>query len=147
MDEPEKYETVKKIFAACNTRGCRLLLNGLPAGDVIEYIHGLHLPSDILLSLDKRPLDKNYLVAASCHNRQEIEHACRIDADFAVLSPVKQTSSHIAAQPLGWSGFSALVTDCNIPVYALGGMQESDTDRARTCGGQGIAMLSGIWGS
>ena len=147
MGELAKYETVKNIFAACNPRGCRLLLNGLPVGNVLEFIHGLHLPSNVLMSLAKRPLDRNYLIGASCHNRQEIEHACSIDVDFAVLSPVKQTSSHQAARPLGWSGFSALVNDCSVPVYALGGMRESDLDETRACGGQGIAMLSGLWDS
>lgn len=143
----DRHAAIKKIFDACNAHGCRLMLNGLPTGDVSEYIHGLHLPSKILLGLDRRPLGKNYLIAASCHNLQEIEHACRIEVDFVVLSPVKHTSSHEAAQPIGWSGFSKMVRECNVPVYALGGMMESDLDQARACGGQGVAMLSGLWGS
>lgn len=130
----------------CCDYDCSLLINGLSGMDLIEYAHGLHLTSGDLLSLDARPLGDDYLIAASCHNRIETDHACRLGVDFAVLSPVRRTPGHNKSEPIGWHGFSELVTDCNFPVYALGGMEMTDVDDARVYGGQGVAMIRGLWG-
>ncbi|MCK5669306.1 MAG: thiamine phosphate synthase, partial [Gammaproteobacteria bacterium] len=108
-------------------------------------VHGVHLNSERLLQCCVRPLDKNFLISASCHNSTELEHACKIDVDFAVLSPVNKTSSHESAMPLGWGKFNDLVEPVCIPVYALGGMRAEDMKKSRESGAQGVSVLSGIW--
>ncbi len=129
----------------CHELGCQLLFNGKPDDAVDSGADGVHLTAERLLQLDERPLSSKYWVAASCHNKDELEHACRIGVDFTVLSPVHRTSSHPAAEPLGWRHFAELTRAATVPVYALGGMNLSDMEVVRQHGGQGVAMISGIW--
>jgi 8-oxo-dGTP diphosphatase len=122
--------------------GVTLLVNG-----DIELVRqldldGVHVQSRELLALRARPLDANRLVAASCHDANELMHAAEIGVDFAVLGPVLPTGSHPDATPLGWDRFAALCADAPLPVYALGGMTRADLPRARAAGAQGIAGIS-----
>ena len=144
QNEPE---IITRVLSMCRENNTRLLLNSSPATAVAHCVDGVHLNSVRLLQLNERPLDKEYLVSASCHSQNELVHASRVGVDFVVLSPVKNTPSHPDAKPLGWRKFSQLVNGLNIPVYALGGMQPEDLDTAWGYGAQGIAMLSGVWSS
>ena len=44
-----------------------------------------------------------------------------------------------------WKAFAGMVRSSTIPVYALGGMNNGDICKARIHGGQGIAVISGVW--
>ena len=136
---------LKRMHADCEKFNCRILVNGPPQHEYMDYIAGVHLTSDQLLSLSERCLGKDFLVAASCHNIVELEHAARIGIDFVVLSPVNVTGTHPDATPMGWDRFTELVADATIPVFALGGMDRFDLQRAREAGAQGIAMLGKLW--
>lgn len=126
----------------CKQGSARLMLNTAEP-TMITAADGLHLNSRRLLQTQARP---DYdLVSASCHNREQLEHAQSVGVDFAVLSPVKKTASHADVRPLGWKRFHQLVDDINIPVYALGGLEAGDMERAWRCGAQGIAAISAYW--
>ena len=58
---------------------------------------------------------------------------------------MQATSSHPDAQPLGWDAFSEMVTNINVPVYALGGVTRDNMKQAWLSGGQGIAAISALW--
>ena len=141
----EKPYIIREVASICHGSNAKLLLNSSAANAVSLKVDGVHLNSARLLQLNERPLDKNYLVSASCHNQMELSHAERIGVNFVVLSPINETTSHPDATPLGWEKFNKLVSDCNIPVYALGGMLPNHMKKAWEEGAQGIAMLSGIW--
>ncbi len=126
----------------CCKPGVKLLLNSSPRLVKLTESAGVHLSSRRLRSLSSRPLGERFLVSASCHNEEELQHACRIGVDFVVLSPVLKTGSHPETDPLGWECFRRLVESCSVPVYALGGLQFSDQEVARSLGAQGIAGIS-----
>jgi 8-oxo-dGTP diphosphatase len=141
-------ETVQRRLATCLVQlahryGARVLVNGTP-GFVHEVgADGVHLPSALLKTLASRP-DFD-LVGASCHDEAELQHAARLGADLAVLGPVLPTPTHPGAPALGWQRFAALVRDCPLPVYALGGMRHDDLDGAWRAGAHGMSMLRGAW--
>lgn len=87
------------------------------------------------------------LLAASCHDEQELAMAADIGADLVTLSPVLQTRSHPQATPLGWHRAAELIALTNIPVYLLGGLCETHLEKAQAIGAQGIAGISGLWPS
>ena len=132
------------LLESCQQAGARLLVNGAPDQATALGAAGVHLNSDRLMQTPARPLPRPLLVAASCHNRRELEQAVKIDADFCVLGPVRR--GHGDAAPLGWDRFAALTRQTPIPVYALGGMKLDDLPAARRNGAQGIALISDVWG-
>ena len=135
-------EIMQLCDGMCKHAGARLVLNvaaqlNFPTAD------GVHLNSKRLLETMHRP--DHELVSASCHNRQQLDHAQSIGVDFAVLSPVQKTTSHVEARPLGWKAFNNMVDEINIPVYALGGLNADDIEQAWKCGAQGVAAISAFW--
>jgi 8-oxo-dGTP diphosphatase len=125
--------------------GAAILLNGSPEQARVVDAAGVHLSARQLLTLDRRPLAADRWVAASCHNREELHHACRLGVDFVVISPVLRTVSHPETPPMGWQGLRALTETANLPVYALGGMTPADLERAWYHGAQGIAAIRSLW--
>jgi len=143
---PQYRALVKQVLPVCESAGARLLVNSDPWCVAELGAHGVHLSSKRLMHLKERPLDDHYLVGGSCHNEAELEHACAIGLDFVVVSPVRETRSHPGTATLGFAGVRALTELANLPVYALGGMEEKDLGRAFESGAQGIAAISGLWG-
>ena len=136
----------KTVQKHCRAAGADLLING----DVAlarELGVGVHLRSSQLRALDERPLPAKFVVAASCHDVEDLERAEAIGADFAVLGPVAATPSHPERTPLGWHGFALARERSSLPVYGLGGLGAGDLAAARAHGAQGIAAIRGLWGT
>ncbi|HKQ27694.1 MAG TPA: thiamine phosphate synthase, partial [Burkholderiales bacterium] len=104
---------------------------------------GIHFTAAELMDLDEKPRD--LLVAASCHDRAELERAMQLDLDFAVLGPVKETPSHPGRAAMGWKGFELLARGTSIPLYAIGGLTVQDLEQAWCAGAHGLAMIRGSW--
>ncbi|MBF2758836.1 MAG: Nudix family hydrolase [Ectothiorhodospiraceae bacterium AqS1] len=144
--------------AICRRSGARLLVNASPAAALRCDAAGVHLDSKRLSDLaqakpgaaDIEALealrDKGGLIAASCHNEEEIDLLPDLGCDFAVLGPVRRTATHLEAKALGWEGFSALAHRSRIPIFALGGLEDSDIPVAHEYGAQGVAAIRGFWG-
>ena len=146
MDATTFASLAARTVSLAHQHGARVLLN-TDKPDLVKRIaaDGMHLNRYRLKQYQSRPLPAPYLVAASCHNQEELEMAQKLGSDFAVLSPVQETPSHPGAGVLGWQGFADLARNCAIPLYALGGMKRSDILLARDHGAQGIAALSDSW--
>jgi len=134
---------IDQMLAITEPGGVKILINSDMPEEHTKYFNGLHLTSKHLLQLDHRPDFK--LVAASCHSRQELEHAVKLGLDFAVLSPVNITPSHPQATPLGLGKMREIISNCPIPVYALGGMRLDQLDEIQSHGAHGIAMMRNAW--
>jgi 8-oxo-dGTP diphosphatase len=136
------------VLALAQPAHMQVLLHGAAdwvPGLASELGAGLHLPERAVAALERRPVPARAWCAASCHDAQELAQAARIGCDFAVLSPVAVTASHPDHSPLGWDRFAEWVDSAALPVYALGGMRPEFATTARAHGGQGVAVLRGLW--
>jgi 8-oxo-dGTP diphosphatase len=138
LTEDQRTLFTEQVIELAQRHGCKVLVKASFPG-----AHGLHLTAAQLMQLESKPL--NMLVGASCHTRQEVKRAMRLDLDFAVVGPVHRTASHESAAPLGWDQFTTLAKDASLPVYAIGGLGAGDLDRAWAAGAHGIAMITGAW--
>ncbi|GMR06661.1 MAG: Nudix family hydrolase [Gammaproteobacteria bacterium] len=134
---------IDQMLPIIMSAGVKTLINSSMPAEQQKRFSGLHLTSKHLMQLDHRPDFK--LVAASCHNRQELEHAIKLRLDFAVLSPVNNTPSHPEATPLGLSKMCEIISNSPIPVYALGGMSLDQLHEIQSYGAHGIAMMRNAW--
>jgi 8-oxo-dGTP diphosphatase len=142
---PDYRDLVKQVLGICRAQKARLLLNAEPSLALELGADGVHLTSARLLALRERPLDSHHLVGASCHDWHELKHACAMNLDFAVVSPVRETASHPGAKALGFTGLRDLTERADLPIYALGGMAETDLFSVFEHGAQGIAAIRGLW--
>lgn len=143
----------QQIAVLCETHQAQLLLHS--HSDLLAQVPsaiGIHLPfkelilqESVLTEGKVGKLHQKYL-AVSCHTAKEIEMAWQLGADFATLSPVNKTLSHVEQQGMGWPMFGSLVAQAKLPVYALGGMTLADIPLAQQNGAQGVAGISGLFG-
>ena len=143
---PAYRELASRALEICRAAGARLLLNAEPSLAAELGAQGVHLSARRLLALQTRPLGDAYLVGASCHNPEELEHACRLGVDFAVVSPIRETPGHPGVPALGFARLRRLTEQADLPVYALGGMTEQDLSAVFAHGAQGIAAIRALWG-
>lgn len=146
MNQSELENFTAQVLKKCSKFNARVLVNTDPDNALHMGAHGVHLNSSILMQLPEKIFDKQLMVAASCHNKEELFKAEKVGVDFVVLSPVQKTKSHPGAATLGWKKFGQLAADCDLPVFALGGMSRATIKEAKLAGAVGVAMLSGIWG-
>ncbi|MDY6943050.1 MAG: Nudix family hydrolase [Pseudomonadota bacterium] len=149
---PSATEQSLKTFAArclpiCHAAGARVLLNGDSVQAEALGFDGVHLNAARLRAYrpESRPAGREFLVAASCHDHEQLALAQEMRLDFVVLGSVCNTRSHPEGPTLGWDQFRILTDRTTIPVYAIGGMKHEDLDTARGAGAQGIAAIRGLW--
>lgn len=145
MDRARRLDFASKCVAMCHGHGCKVLVNGDCDLAAQAGADGVHVPS---FDLQETGLEKpDGIVGVSCHDATELAVGLGdLDADFAVLSPVCATLTHVRARPMGWEVFSDLASQHDKPVYALGGLTMDDVSLAQSHGACGIASMRDVWG-
>jgi len=136
-----------------NSSLTRLLINSRTDVALAARADGVHLRGDDVLPREVRqvleagglqrlkPLTTDhFLVAASCHSKEDVIRADSEGADFAVFAPVFEKNKAPGAQP---AGLAALHEACRakIPVFALGGVTMENAASCLDAGGAGVAGI------
>jgi len=140
---PRRDAFALRLLAQARQHGAHVLLNGTATDAKRLGCAGVHWTAATLAAAQTRPV--GIQVAASCHTREDLLRAGYLDLDFALLGPVAATPTHPDANPLGWDRFATLVAGTRVPVFALGGLSESDLTTAIDHGAHGIALRRAAW--
>lgn len=143
LTQDELAAFTHEVLTLCVPYQAKVMLNGDVDMALQWGVHGVHLTSHALMQLQQKP--SGMMVAAACHDTQQLAQAAQLGLDFVVLSPVLATPSHPDATPFGWDVFKAMIENYSVPTYALGGMQAQHLSIALSCGARGIAMQRGLW--
>ena len=141
LDSAQYLHWFLRARDVCEGTGVDLILNQDPALLDDCSAAGFHASASRLRQLTQRPIAEDALFSASCHDLEELRKAEAMGADFVSLSPVCRTEKYAAGEQLSWDGFRALADKVSLPVYALGGIQRADRDKARLYGAHGIAGI------
>lgn len=142
LPSAQRLQLAQAMAPAVAAGGGLLMVNDDEA--LARKVHAnLHLSSARLRACTTRPPFD--WVGASCHTAEELAQAAALQLDYAVLSPVCKTLTHVQAVPLGWEGFAAHAAATPLPLYALGGLAEQDLPTAQMHGAHGIAMMRQGW--
>ena len=105
---------------------------------------GVHLPERALDQVEAAQTANLALVTVAAHSAMALRRAGEAGADAAILSPVFATRSRSGGDPLGPEGFQRLAKKAEIPVYALGGVTDSNIELLsgrRSCG---VCAIDGV---
>ena len=132
----------------------KLLINSRTDIALAAGADGVHLrsndisPEEVRTILSQyrntKPETENFLVCISCHTIEDVRHAEREGADFAVLAPIfGKLVNHTIKPRIQTLGLDTLRTACvgKLPVFALGGVT---IESAQSCLAVGAAGIAGI---
>lgn len=103
----------------------------------------LHLPLPALAALGGRP--KNFAcVSTSSHSMEDMQQAVALGADRIILGTIFETECKKGLRGRGLSFVEEICAACPVPVYAIGGIRESNIDAVMAAGAAGGCMMSGF---
>lgn len=145
LPEREYAALAATLLPAARAAGLKLILDRDPAMIAALGADGWHATAAALKRYGARPVAADRCFGASVHTADDLRAAQIVDADFAVLGPVFETTTHPGTPGIGWDGFAARRGEAALPVYALGGLDRGDLADALRHGAQGIAAISAFW--
>lgn len=102
----------------------------------------LHLPLPALAALGGRP-DGFTCVSTTSHSMEEMQQAAALGADRIILGTIFETQCKKGLRGKGLSFVREICALCPLPVYAIGGIKESNIDAVMAAGAAGGCMMSG----
>jgi len=107
---------------------------------------GVHLGWQSLpFPVVRRLVGSERLIGVSTHNRQEALQAQEYGADYITFGPIFDTSSKAGLlKPTGVEEIQKLKNEINLPIVALGGINEKNVESVLKGGADGIAVISSI---
>jgi thiamine-phosphate pyrophosphorylase len=126
--------------------GARLLINGRADIALDVRADGVHLPENGLsVEAAREIIGLERLIGVSCHSLDSAGAAQKSGADFITFGPVFFTPSKAAyGSPVGLELLAEAAGALNIPVFGLGGINESNILKVMATGVYGIALVSAI---
>lgn len=143
----EFYEIAKEIKKITDKYNVPLIINDRIDIALAIDASGVHLgQSDIPCSIARKILPKGKIIGVSAHNLKEAEKALKDGADYLGCGAVFNTSTKKDVTTLSYEGLKEITSNINIPVIAIGGINENNITILKGSGINGVAVVSSIIG-
>jgi thiamine-phosphate pyrophosphorylase len=121
----------------------KLIINGHLDVAIASGADGVHLQKNSVPIEVVRRRFPDLIVGYSAHSPEELQEARLQGASYAFLSPLfAPRSKQSDLKPIGIPQFKEWITRCNIPVFALGGINETNLREVEQTGCAGVAAIS-----
>ena len=150
LDKNEYLNLVEKIYPICKKYKINLILHqnyDLNLDD--RYmIEGLHLSYEIFKSLNKNireDLIKKYKrIGVSIHSLDEAKEVENLGASYVVAGHIFKTDCKKGLEPRGLKFVEDLSSVLTIPIFAIGGIDEKNSQSVIDSGAFSVCMMSSL---
>ena len=150
LDKNEYLNLVEKIYPICKKHKINLILHqnyDLNLDD--RYmIKGLHLSYEIFKSLNKNireGLIKKYKrIGVSIHSLEEAREVENLGASYIVAGHIFETDCKKGLEPRGLKFVEDLSSTLTIPIFAIGGIDEKNSQSVIDSGAFSVCMMSSL---
>ena len=150
LDKNEYLNLVEKIYPICKKHKINLILHqnyDLNLDD--RYmIKGLHLSYEIFKSLNKNireDLIKKYKrIGVSIHSLDEAKEVENLGASYVVAGHIFETDCKKDLKPRGLKFVEDLSSVLTIPIFAIGGIDEKNSQSVIDSGAFSVCMMSSL---
>ncbi|MHC4138794.1 MAG: thiamine phosphate synthase [Planctomycetota bacterium] len=146
LSTSDLYRLAKEIREITERKGANLIINDRVDIAIAVDADGVHLGWQSLgIDIVRKMVGRDKLIGFSAHNLEEAERAGNNGADYISISPIFDTANKdYFIKPLGVGEIGKIKARINIPVVALGGINEDNVDSVIKNGADGIAVISAI---
>ena len=150
LNENEYLNLVEKIYSICQKHKINLILHqnyDLKLDDRYN-IDGIHLSYSIFKSLNKNikeELIKKYKrIGVSIHSLEEAKEAEILGATYVVVGHIFETDCKKGLEPRGLNFIKKLSSTLTIPIFAIGGIDEKNSQSVIDSGAFSVCMMSSL---
>jgi thiamine-phosphate pyrophosphorylase len=146
LSSVELYVLASEIREITMEKGANLIINDRVDIALAVDADGVHLGWKSLgIGLVRKMIGHDKLIGFSAHNLQEAKKAEDSGADYVTISPIFDTVyKDYFVEPLGTEKIGKIKEEIDIPVIALGGINENNVNGVLENGAYGIAVISAI---
>jgi thiamine-phosphate pyrophosphorylase len=146
LNTSDLYCLAKEIREITERKGANLIINDRVDIALAVDADGVHLGWQSLeTGLVRKIVGRDKLIGCSAHCLKEAQSAENSGADYISISPVFDTANKdYFIKPLGVDEIGRIKAQINIPVIALGGINENNINKVLRNGADGIAVISAI---
>lgn len=143
----EFYEVAKEVKKITDKYNVPLIINDRIDIALAIDASGVHLgQSDIPCSIARKILPQGKIIGVSAHNLKEAEKALKDGADYLGCGAVFNTSTKKDVTTLSYEGLKEITDNINIPIVAIGGINENNIITLKGSRINGVAVVSSIIG-
>lgn len=142
----ELYELGMAMRSLTARYGARLFINDRIDVALAVNADGVHLgEKSVTADIARKVIGAEKLIGVSCHGHEGAIAAQKRVADFITCGPVYQTPSKaVYGPPLGVATLHEVTDLVRLPVFAIGGINNSNTHEVISAGAHGVALISAI---
>lgn len=143
----EFYEIAIKVKEVTSRYNVPLIINDRLDIALAIDADGLHIgQKDLPASVARKILGKDKILGVSAATLQEALKAEKDGADYLGVGAVFSTSTKKDTRDVSYETLSSITASVNIPVVAIGGINENNVTKLKGSNIQGIAVVSCILG-
>ena len=150
LDKNEYLKLIEEIYPICQKYKINLILHqnyDLNLDDKYN-IEGIHLSYDIFKSLNeniKAELIKKYKrIGVSIHSLDEAKEVENLEASYIVAGHIFETDCKKGLEPRGLKFVEELSSILTIPIFAIGGIDEKNSQSVIDSGAFSVCMMSSM---
>ncbi|HFB54835.1 MAG TPA: GNAT family N-acetyltransferase, partial [Hellea balneolensis] len=139
----DSVQTAQKLRDICTQRHIQFLIGA--DAELAEHIgaDGVHLPErDMEQAKFMRAAHPHWIITSAVHSQEVLQRAETLPLDAVILSPVFDSKSPSAGKALGAKVFATWISKINMPVFALGGIDDMSAPELIGSGAAGLAGVS-----
>lgn len=143
----EFYEIALKVKKITDKYKVPLIINDRLDIVLAVDAEGLHVgQSDFSCTLARRLLGKNKIIGVSTSTLEEAKKAEKDGADYIGVGAVFPTDTKLDAHAVSINSLKEIKGKVNIPVVAIGGINENNYEKLKDANIDGLAIISAILG-
>ncbi|MBO6826280.1 MAG: thiamine phosphate synthase [Sneathiella sp.] len=141
-DHPSRELLAKEIKKITKKRGLTLFVAKNAALATKVKADGCHIPTHMISTLPRlKSRYPNLIFSVACHSVRDLIEAEKLGADFAFLSPLYPSRSHLGARALCLLNAAPYVQKSRIPVLGLGGVNWRRSKQLSSLGFSGLGAI------
>ncbi|MBC63967.1 MAG: hypothetical protein CL746_06620 [Chloroflexi bacterium] len=138
----EKKKLIKKIIVKTNNKPIIIINDEYELCKEFN-IDGIHIPEKKVEQIKnlKSKLNNDQIIGCSIHSLESAILAEKLGADYLQFGSIFKTKSHPGQEPLGLKELKKITENINLPVIAVGGINEKNCLLPLQKGAYGIASI------
>lgn len=144
MEEEDYLLLARSVKDLCDKKGCKLILHSFSRIAQELGVSSLHLALGKLRELREEDRRRFNTLGTSCHSLEEVREAEALGVDYIILGHIFSTWCKQGLEPRGLEFLRLICLSTELPVYAIGGIDESNIGLVKGAGARGACLMSSL---